>query len=102
MKICLGRSVLAYFAYIFEYLWSKMDAENICIAMETYRLSWRPISHHSNQKILLRIRANLGFIVFLTNNEYCDSATTPLTRAPREGQGPSSKSLRIDWTIADN
>ncbi len=35
-------------------------------------------------------RTNSGFIVFLTNNEYCDSATTPLTRAPREGQGPSN------------
>ncbi len=89
MKIPLERSVLDYFADIFEYLWSKMEAAKICVAMETYMLSWRPISYHSNQKILLRKRANSGFIVFLTNNEYCDSATTPLTRAPREGQGPS-------------
>ncbi len=57
--------------------------------METYMLSWRPISYHSNQKILLRKGEKSGFIVFLTNNEYCESATTPLTRAPREGQGPS-------------
>ena len=65
---------MAYFADIFEYVWSKMDAEKICIAMKTYRLSWRPIiiyGYHSNQKILLRKKAHSGFVVFLTNNEYC-------------------------------
>ena len=90
MKIPLGSSVLAYFAVICEYWWSKKDAERICIAMETYMLSWKPINYHNNKKMLLRKRENSSFIVFLINNEYCDSATTPLTRAPREGQGPST------------
>ncbi len=55
-------------------------------------LSRQPISYHSNQKMLLIKRENSNFIVFLANKEYCHSgsATTPLTRAPREGQGPST------------
>ncbi len=39
-EIRLERSILAYFADILEYWGSKMDAEKICIAMETYRLTW--------------------------------------------------------------
>ena len=56
--------------------------------MEIYLLSWRPISNHSNQKILLIQKETSNFLVFLTNNEFCDSLTTPLTRAPHEGQDP--------------
>ncbi len=71
MKIPLGSSVLAYFADICEYWWSKKDAERICISMETYMLSWQPINYHNNQKMLLRKRENSSVIVFLINNEYC-------------------------------
>ncbi len=86
MKIHRGSFVLAYFPDICEYWWSEKDAERICCHM----LSWQPISYHSNQKMLLRKR---DFIVFLANKEYCHSrnATTPLTRATREGHCPSMK-----------
>ena len=58
--------------------------------METTMLSWQPISYHGNQRMLPRQKKTSKFIVFRTNNRYCDSVPSPLTTAPREGQGPSN------------
>ena len=59
--------------------------------METTMLSWQPIRYHGNQRMLLRQKKTSKFIVFRTNNRYCDSVPSPLTTAPHEGQGPSMK-----------
>ena len=52
-------------------------------------LSWQQISYHSNQKMLLRHQTS-NFIVFRDNDGYRGSVITLLTRAPREGQSPST------------
>ncbi len=46
---------------------------------------------HGNEYVVMATNVTITTRKFQVNNGYGDSVTTPMTRAPREGQGPSTK-----------